>query len=294
MFKTLVLGNCQAPALGKLLSTVELKECEKAFHVIDVKPFYQFELSEKYFLDDLINGCDLLIYQPHFKKSWESEWRSSDYWVKNTSAKYVLSFQSLYFSAYNPELLNIRDARGVNFSGGYSDYHDKRIIQLYLEGKSEEETMNIFPYFQMNKLEVQKVYESTINQTIDREKSQNLDVCLSSYLQRGYNLNRLFHTYNHPANEVLLEVAAQIICKLELQGAKFSGKKLPELLNFDIFPIMDSVMDTIDAQFNSEQSYRIQGRYYSFGEVVKKYYEVYNLNKEFMFDYIKPNIDLSW
>jgi len=282
MQKVLILANCQGPALAKILEKVVDGQGRSLFNVLSIKPVYELTHEQQPQLENLCRQCDILLYQPHIKYRFTPEWRSSDYWVSITSAKHVLSFPSLYFAGYNPELTYLRNAKNQHLNAGFVDYHDKRMVKLFLEGRTDEDIKRSFHRLQPVREDVESVLDETLAELRKREQEQKLDIGVSDFVEQNFTRERLFYTYNHPANSVLYEVVRQLLNKLGCDDL-IVPKVEKELLRYDYFPIAPAVRKYLGLQFTDDgEQYRVQNENMQRPQIVDKYLEIYRDNRDWV------------
>lgn len=282
MQKVLILANCQGPALAKILEKVIDEKGNRLFEVLPLKPVYELTHEQQPLLEDLCRQCDILLYQPHIKHRFTPEWRTSDFWVSITSARHVISFPSLYFAGYNPELTYLRDKKNRHLNAGFVDYHDKRIVKLFLEGKSDNEIKHSFHRLQPVREDVEAVLNETLVELRRREREQNLDIAVADFVEENFTRERLFYTYNHPANTVLYEVVRQLLSRLDYADLPVPAVE-QELLRYDYFPIAPAVRKYLGLQFvDDPEHYRIQGQDLQRDQVVDRYLDIYRNNHDWV------------
>jgi hypothetical protein len=278
VIKLLILANCQSAALASILEKVIGADGRPVFSIIPIKPTYEVTVEDCPYLEQCLQQCDVLLYQPHIGA--DGGWRTSDRWLEQTTAK-AFSFQSLYFSAYNPELTYLRDKINRHLNEGFVDYHDKRIVKLFLAGYSEGEITSSYQKIQPFPEDVESFYQATLAEMKTRELEQGLDIKVSAFVEENFRITRLFYTYNHPANVVLYEVVRQL---LDLLGREdlVVPKIKQELLRFDDFPIADKVREGLRLTFKADDSYLVQGKKYSRQELVARYIAIYKEQREWV------------
>ncbi|SDZ78773.1 WcbI family polysaccharide biosynthesis putative acetyltransferase [Microbulbifer marinus] len=282
MQKVLILANCQGPALAKILEKVVDRQGNRLFEVLNLKPVYELTHEQQPLLEELCGQCDILLYQPHIKHRFTPEWRTSDFWVSTTSATHAISFPSLYFAGYNPELTYLRNKKNQHLNAGFVDYHDKRVVKLFLEGRSDNEIKHSFHRLQPVREDVEAVLNDTLAELRRREQEQELDIAVADFVERNFTKERLFYTYNHPANAVLYEVVRQLLRKLGC-GDVPVPKVEQELLRYDYFPIAPAVRKYLDLQFSDDgEYYRIQGEDLRRDQVVDRYLDIYRNNRDWV------------
>lgn len=282
MQKVLILANCQGAALAKILNKTVTPDGEKVFEVFDLKPVYELSAEDQPRLEKYCKSCDILLYQPHTKYKFTPDWRTSDYWVSITSAKYVISFPSLYFSGYNPELTYLRDDKNQHLNAGFVDYHDKRIVKLFLDGLPVEDIAQRFSAIQPVQEDVENLFSGSLSELEKREQELFLTIRVSSFIRDNFTKTRLFYTYNHPANAVLYEVVRQFLGAL---GREDLGVPVisEELLRYDVFPISPAVKKYLQLAFDCDKNYyRIQNVDLTLSEVIVRYIDIYNAHADWV------------
>ena len=281
MLKILILANCQTTALAHILTNVLNKNGKELVEIIHCHPVYQMSDKDNEHLITLLHECDVLLYQPHQKGKWAPNWRSSDFWLTNTSAKHTFSFPSLFFSGYNPELTYIKKTTGQRLNEGFSDYHDKRIVSLFLEGKSDQIIADSYQRLQLTPDDIKHNYINAINELKKREHEQNLNIFSASFIEENFKKERLFHTFNHPSNSVLFHIVKQLFELLNIQNYVLPNITR-ELLKYDSFPITTGVHDTLTLIFqrSCNTDYLIQNTQLTPRQLVSRYTEIYRKNTE--------------
>lgn len=277
--KILTLANCQATAIEHLLKNVSVHG-NTIFETVPCPPSHTWDAGFESELKKQLCDCDVLLYQPHQVYSWSPPWRTSKFWLEYTSAAYKISFPSLFFSGYSPELTYISGKNGQHLNGGFCDYHDIRIIRLFLSGVSPEKANEQMDWIYLEKDAVSDYAQRSLDELEKRENEGALNIRVSSYLREHYKKRRQFFTFNHPANELLLNVVDQLLELLCVKDftIKTSGY---ELLNIDYLPIMSSVAKGLSLPFSdNQQDYVIQRKNLSRLEVIKRYFEIYTDNRE--------------
>jgi len=271
-----IAANCQATALASILKNVKNSNGANAFNVTFCKPVYELVQDECEFFLDCLAQADVLLYQPHKGGPKTPKWRTSDYWVETTTAKHCISFASLYFAGYNPELCYLRKPNGLHLNEGLVDYHDKRIVKLFLAGYSAEQIAEKVNQLQPQKIDVEENLQSTFEEMVTRESELNLLIKVSDFIKDNYKKYRLFYTYNHPANEVLYEVVRQLITLLGLKDVVINKAKA-ELLRYDDFPILPAVAKHLGLTFKAEnKGFLVQNKPFTKKQLVKAYCNIYS------------------
>lgn len=294
MFRILILANCQATALARIIEGVIGQNGTAQFEVIPCQPFFELPASAE---DDVLQKlklCDVLLYQPHFKGKWTPEWRTSNFWVKYCSAKHIISFPSLFFSGYNPELTYIKKPNGRHLNEGFSDYHDKRILKFYLDGCSESIAKRDLFRLKLSEKSVKANLEAAIAELNSREESDQLDVKVSEFILANYRKERLFYTVNHPSNYLLYFVVDEVIRILNIKNV-IRPRLTQELLKYDVYPISGAVSKALKLDFDcSDELYLIQNKVMTARELISTYYKIYKNNHDAIEGYRESIENENW
>lgn len=198
--KYVVLANCQAGPisiiLDKLFDNLE-RVALPAVHTIT-------ESMVKNVIDT-INTVDIIFHQPIGESFGEL---SVEALKERFPHKKFLSFPSIYFDGYFPHCMYLRKPGGGTLTGTIGDYHDSRVVEAFLNGKSESEVVNKINRSISDKKTSMEYITRSINTLAKRE--EELDVKISTYLEKNILTDRLFYVFNHPANVVLLQVVKQL------------------------------------------------------------------------------------
>jgi glycosyltransferase involved in cell wall biosynthesis len=224
-----IFGNCQSGPLTSLITHLapELK-------MIRLKPVHLIDEGMKDDFFKLLLTIDILIHQQISGTFGDLSIDSLK--KKFPNIKYI-SFPNIYFDGYFPFIRSYRLENGQTLKGTLGDYHDSRIYDGFVQGDSVDvvfETI-INTNLETNIDEISKKSLATL-----QTRELNLDILISDYIQKEYQNKTLFYIYNHPVNEVLIEVALRILKFMGISPAidkiKFVNG-LREYLDLIIFPI---------------------------------------------------------
>ena len=277
--KLLILANCQATALERILEGIKGLDGAPLFDVLRIKPVFELVDDDVPYLESCLDACDVLLYQ-HHRNDRFNRWRTSDYWLSRISQCSSASFPSLYFTGYNPELTYIRKANGQRLNDGFSDYHDKRVVWQYCEGRTIADTVESLHGMGIRPTKIIENLHDSVSELKRRELEFDIDIKISGFIEQNYRNSRLFFTFNHPSNDVLIHVAKALLLKLGV-----SEYRLPELdgelMEYDYFPVIPKVSEVLELNFVDVcDEHVIQGERYRLQELVERYFDVYAKNEE--------------
>lgn len=153
--------------------------------------------------DNLLNNCDLFIYQ-----------KISDSFGEFLSTKYILSklpdhcikisFANAYFIPYYPQL--------TNSNNGFP-YGDKNVINLLQQGLSKEEIISIISdeNFYTSE-ELLPILDEALKDLSNRES--DTDIQIVDFIKERYRYMHLFCTINHPKPHLICFLAMKMLDKL--------------------------------------------------------------------------------
>jgi hypothetical protein len=128
--------------------------------------------------------------------------------------KTFISFPSIYFDGYFPSLMYLRKPEGGTLKGVIGDFHDMRVVKAFLKGKSVEETLSELTMLK-ELSEVKSQFAGSLQRLGEREKE--LDIKTADFIFENSLEKRLFYVFNHPSNDVLLNVARQFCSLLDIE-----------------------------------------------------------------------------
>lgn len=198
---------------------------------VRVKPIHTLSADNLDDFDRVIDGVDIVFHQPigsNFK----------DYDINLVKQRFptkrFLSFPSLYFSGYHPRLMYLRKSSGGTLAGVIGDYHDERVVSSYIDGLTFDQTVQRMTgeAFDIS------IYEAEFAKLEKREAG--LDAHSVDYLREHYRKRKLFYVMNHPANEVMIHVALQLLRLIDIEAEDIGFKRAasrPEYLCTTFAPI---------------------------------------------------------
>lgn len=277
-----VVGNCQARALESVLNLSENFRSYFEFsplpavHVI--KPEQVQQLHEK------LPSAGLLIGQfvsEHYRNRIGLGLQTLQSLTSPSSI--ALSWPSIYWDGYNPELFYFKNENGASFTE-FFDYHHLVVYSGYIEGRSISEVskdiLNIDRFSYSDSLA-----QKSLSDLASRESK--LDLKVASFISSNFKTKRLFWTFNHPASPIMLEVAQQTLKALDITDDL--PDVLPhEVLNNTIYPILPSVKSALGLTFENENGIVVRGDKLSIIDAISKYYFLYDKYP----DLVKRNINV--
>lgn len=278
-----IIGTCQAEALYKMFSSVD-----SLTDLIDFSKLIIVHLATREEIDNFyhtIDNYDLIIHQPIsdvYRNGVISTKRLMNA-IRNKPINSIM-FPYIHWEGYFPSGGYLKDSGGKNIQKDGVLYHDKFIIKYIIESIPIECLLNeryignsltndqveelIRGYGGMKRMNgyiIDRAFQSIRMLEIREQQPFNydkpVDVKITDYIQEFFSKKRLFHTMNHPCNNVLFKIAERIlfliksnmIQKLNVFITMKTIKSIhtKELLGDFIFPIYDEVRDSLQLEFNN-------------------------------------------
>lgn len=243
-----IYANCQTSLIQAHLNLSE--EFRQKYKYEELPRNYVAIQKELEIPEDIVNRTKLLIYQPIDNKY---ETRSSDYIKNKVSSDCIcISFPYIYFQGYWPEnTKNPINEKNQQYPFGKFPYGDSNIIEMIAKDYNETKILAELEredFYQTNY--IFKNFQQTLSELIKRETETDLKI--SKFIKDNYRYTYLFHSPNHPANIIGLNLANQILEKLEI--APISSIYLQEKFADYQLPIYPSVIKILDLKFTQQET----------------------------------------
>ena len=292
--KCLVYGNCQSPIISRILSANP--GFSRNYEIVKFKPVFEMEKADLENLKSIIQEIDLFIYQPVKSGYRGLEELGTDY-IKNLLKPQSLSisFHSLYFNSYNPEIIYISKPNAIDddrvFVGPFGDYHNKNIIDMFIRGSQVKDVMKFLnDPDALDTLSIQENLKSSIDELERRECEFGIDVKMASHVRHNYQLKQLFWTKNHPSNDILFYCASNILERLGfLDNQNILMKRLiaTEFLDGTYFSIHPAVYRALELAFPNPKFYFIKENRISLDDAASMFFDFYDKNSQIIEAYLE-------
>lgn len=282
--KCLIYGNCQTMALMNVLrSWPAFNDC---YQILSIPPVFEIKQTDLNRLLEIIAAVDLFIYQPVSDQYRSIPQLSTNFLTSQLKQDcFTISFPSLYFAAYSPEIIYLRQENGTFHEGPAGDYHNLFVVKSYLSSKSVKETVSLLTSNSLFSPEIsQQIAKSSLDELRKREETI---VRVSDFIQEHYISRRLFHTMNHPSITILRFVALKVMEQLKLSNHPephwiFSGA---ELLNNSFFAIHPSLYQNLSLTFENPPHCTLMGQTMELHEMVECFFQFYDQNPQVIGDF---------
>ena len=205
-------------------------------------------------LENLVPECDLIISQPvseGYRDNNIFSTRRLRERVKNGGIHLVLA--NCYFTGYDAMPFQITDKNGNIIHIDNISYYPAVSFENLLEGDIIGACKNWCDMEEFKIHELENNYWKTITELKEREErvfdnNYGVDIKISDYIEENYRKKHLFHTYNHPTNELLYELTRRIMDRIGMKGVKIN-KTEKELLGDTSIPPHISVYIHMNMDF---------------------------------------------
>lgn len=248
--KCFVLGNCQAQPLRFILN--QSKSFSNYFELVDFPAVHVAKPDQVLALHRELSDAGLVLCQPiaegyrgNIGLGTETIFR----YMTETALK--ITYPSIYFSGYNPELFYLKNELGSSIAKDF-DYHCKVIFNSFLAGFAVDETCNYLcgeKAFSLSQVSEDWIEKSVVE---IRKRERDIDIKVSQCIAESFRERRLFWTFNHPSNFLLMSVAQEIFKLLEI-NYDLNYFDCPELLDGTIYPILPEIKSRLKLNFDSQK-----------------------------------------
>lgn len=173
----------------------------------------------------ILRTCDIFIYQPLNQENY-GEFNTNDEGIFKYLKKSVIkiSFPYIYNnSLWDLKKILIRDKQSViwKVNGGVDitrwEINNKEVIENIIEKNPDISLNELIEMYKTNKIDFKYKERYDKSLKILKEKEKDCDVKVSDYIEENIYKKRLFFTFNHPCNSVIIHCVNQI---LNLLGVK--------------------------------------------------------------------------
>jgi len=223
--KCLFIGICQLEAVAKILLTVptfaSIYQDYKIYTIFTLEPTEMERI-----LNEEVPKADLVISQP-VSKYYKNNPIFSSVVLRNKISKGAkhLIMANCYFTGYDPcpfQSTNLN--KEIIIKDGMS-YFPSLSLEQILDGDIQEACKRWCALDAYTIDELNRNIENTLTELKSREQKIfeedfPADIIISDFITNNYKKKYLFHTYNHPTNELLYELVIRILDRLYISHGK--------------------------------------------------------------------------
>lgn len=291
MKKIAIYGNCQAPALTRVLPLCahfrsrfrQVREFE-GVHAISLE-------EQRRFLEKFVPKLDVLVYQPirHDYRAEESPIFGSEHVKSRLRPRAItISFPSLHFFGYQPRSQTLKSVssevdafcRREFGQAGQQLVHHHQLMRSYLLNRDASQAVHYFDEGEAgDAARAIASAERSLNIMSAAEQEFNIDIPMSGFIFDNFVDRLLFHTPAHPGGDVLVTVARRILDILDMKVThkEIEAMRRREPLGFVKYPLQRYVRNALNLSFPGPLRYRSRRDYMTKAEMVKAYYGLYDL-----------------
>lgn len=275
--KLVIIGNCQSLPLHKILSN--LSPFKNYFDIRYFPPVHIASTKEVAELHSLLEKEPCLLITQRIQDTYrENIGLGTNYLNSIVNEKSsIITWPNMHWAGYHPDLFEFKKINHQKILGEF-DYHNILILWAYHSGLSIDECVDVL----ISKDFVCDFEKNAMNCTQSlKTRERDLQISVSDYIEEHFRDNRLFYTYNHPTNKVILHLAKKILAYLEI-NAQIDNTKHTPLMDGTFYQIHPSIYASLKLKFSWSDQNKIRGDFFSIFELVQRYYSFYDNKIEFI------------
>lgn len=195
----MILANCQSSVIRTFIQRYfsEIQILETPYiHEVNINNNKQKILSN-------LTITDIIIYQPLSNSYGDLSSQKLKITYPN---KTFVSFPSIYFSGFFPQLTYLRSPQGKILKGPLSDYHDTRIINAFFKNESKKQCIERLLHEDSSLFQH---YDIALTESLSRDK--NVDIPVMDIILDEMQIMKPLYTFNHPTNRVIWRIVEAIM-----------------------------------------------------------------------------------
>jgi hypothetical protein len=229
-------GNCQAKALGNILS--DHPPFAGLFRVEILPPVYNLHEGDHQRVLEAATRAKLFVHQPITGQQFAPA-DTKTLVAAISPSSMSLCFPVLWFDAYGPDVQYLKVDPAQDRAP--SDYHSTVVLSAYLLGRTVNDAVRT--YEDRDALDPElavQIMRDAVRRLKEREGWIAVNVPIADFVESECIGRRLFHTFNHPSSVTLFQVANEILSRLDLPSLGpdvqslhrniLAGPRMPELV----------------------------------------------------------------
>jgi acetyltransferase-like isoleucine patch superfamily enzyme len=205
--KVVIVANCQVRPLALLIEMMN-----KDIDVTKVAVVHLLTSEQEDEYSSFFNEADIIIAQI-VQPNYPCEFVRTEQ-LRKRYGKKVKTIVNIFYEGDTPYLKNLKKDQKAD-NQPFGDYHFPLVFDNWRSGKEISSAVSALEKQNLSKnLQISK---SSLLELKKRE--EDADVIISDYLINN-NKKRLFYTFNHPTNDLLIEYAARILNYLKIPHIK--------------------------------------------------------------------------
>ena len=216
----LCIGICQLQSVSEILNISEIFK-SKYTKVVYYQVFNITEDKMKHILENEVKNADLILSQPVSEKYKGTDIFSTKK-LRETALKYGKKhyiISNCYFTGYDPNPFQTTNEYGEILHFNNISYIPSMCFDELLDKNIEKSCIKWCNIDYYNKSQLEKNINNTLNELKSRESDvfgngYGIDIKISDFIEENYKKVKLFHTYNHPTNVLLIELSRRVMNRI--------------------------------------------------------------------------------
>jgi Polysaccharide biosynthesis enzyme WcbI len=269
--KAIIIGNCQAKPLQTILESS--KTFSDRFEFDSYPAVHVATANDVDRLHRALPNVGLLLAQ-FVTEGYRNSIGLGTHTIKSILSDGGLSmtWPSIFWSGYNPELFYLKDAAGVSVNKEF-DYHHRLIFDGFSLGRSIE---NVADSIRAPNGEITSSDAAEKGLIAIRDREETLDLKVSSLISEHFRAERMFWTFNHPSMSVIRHLASQVLFRLGLKDDIPPSPK--EILSNTVYRILPTVKNALRLEFEDPDLYRVRWKELPLEALIESYFKFYENN----------------
>lgn len=197
-----IVGNCQARPLAQIIQSLV-----PYVNITGIAIVHLLHDAQQPEYAPIFESADLILAQRVTDNYHCSFVRNAE--LRNKYGDRVRVWPNLYYAGYNPELFYIRGEARKPLRGPMGDYHSKTIFDAWRRGLNIDEAMQLHHNDDYNS----QAYGDIPNKSLEelRKREEETDVRIVEWIVERMWRQRLFFTFNHPAQVLIRELGRRLV-----------------------------------------------------------------------------------
>lgn len=265
----LVVGNCQAEALRRVLDNVPARP----YRTVRIPPVHELTQQDLPHLDDLLGQAAVLLSQPIRRDYRELPVGTSQLVDRLNPRARVVRWPVIRYAGLYPFQVIVRRPADRSLTPPVVPYHDLRTVAAARAGRSPEQPWDV----EVTAEQIRAVAALSRDELSMRE-ARDCDIGISDLLaDMGIDAA---HTINHPGNPVLIALAQRILD--HLGAAVTAGPVDTVLLSSVTAPLEARVLDALGLSGTPRAAWCQHGTTISPDDVHTAQLQWYTSNRDFL------------
>ena len=285
-----VVGNCQARPVAQFLTSASSEITVTATGVVHL-----LKNEEKDYYEDHFRKADLIFAQ-RVADNYPCSFVRTDVLRDKWGAK-VIVWPNIFYRGYNPELIYVRLANRLPLRGPLGDYHIQTFLYGWKKGLTVKDTLKLHYDIEYNRKVYSEVPKISLAELKKREA--DCDIKISNHIEERLRHNRLFFTFNHPKNELLLHTVNTLLEYANIRHDESKNEDVCELLGQFELPVNPWIAGKYDFEHieakawkgvevkNIDQHVVTTGKKCEFQDekITEVFFKIYDANRENVIDF---------